>query len=51
MGLRIEVGASQSGEADAGPKVASFNVTIIKFDIIKFTSLSYEVSFVICMID
>ena len=51
QGLGIEVGASQLVEADADPKVVAFNVTIIKFDIIKFTSLSYEVSLVMWLIN
>ena len=35
--LGIEVGASQSVEADANPKVVSSVVTNIKLNIIKFT--------------
>ena len=49
QGLGIEVGASHSIEADEDPKVVVFNVTNIKFDIIKFTSLYFEVSLVKCL--
>ena len=51
QGLGIEVGASQSIEADADPKMVAFNVTNIKFDIIKFISLSSEKSLVMCLIN
>ena len=51
QGFRIEVGASQSVEVDADPKVVAFNVTNIKFDIIKFISLSSEVSLVMWLIN
>ena len=37
--LGIEVGASQSVEADADPKVVGFNVTNTILDIINFTTL------------
>jgi len=43
QGLGIEVGASQSVEVDADPKVVAFNVTNIKFDIIKFM-LNFSIS-------
>ena len=51
QGLAIEVGASQSVEVDADPRVVVVNVTNIKFNIIKFTSLSYEVSLVMWLIN
>ena len=39
VGLGMRVGALESVEANADPKVVAFNVTNIKLDIIKFTKL------------